>query len=115
MLSPQPSPGLGAEICPRLLEMMEASLPPPHGRGGESTQGEPLPEGHASSSAQAEEVFIESSVTEMVQKATKPTPAEDEACDPATTTAGEMEAPARQTSPCILLSSSFLPCFDCFL
>ena len=53
--------------------MMEVTLQPPHGGGGEMTQGEPLPEEHASSTVQAEEAVLESSVTEIVQKPAEPT------------------------------------------
>ena len=65
--------GLGAETWPRPPEVMEIVSPPPSGGGSETTRGEPLPEGHASSTARAEEIIGKPSVAENVQKGAEST------------------------------------------
>ena len=71
---------------------------PSRGGGGEVTQGEPLLQEHVFTAAQAEDFIVESSTTETAEKAAESTPTEDEACDPATVVAREIETSARQTS-----------------
>ena len=85
------------------------------GGGGEATQGEPLPEGHASPIARAEETPTESFADNVAQEAARTTTAEGEIHGPATAVAGETDTFARQTSPGILLNnSSFLLRSNCF-
>nr|XP_040249731.1 uncharacterized protein LOC120967188 [Aegilops tauschii subsp. strangulata] len=97
--SPQLSPrSESGDLAPPAGDDGDNLSAPLRGGGGEVTQGEPLLEEHVCPAAQAEDVVMESSAAETAQKAAESTPAEEEASDPATTAAEEIETPARQTS-----------------
>nr|XP_020157811.1 myosin heavy chain, striated muscle-like [Aegilops tauschii subsp. strangulata] len=97
--SPQPSPRSGSgDLTPPTGDDGDSLSAPSRGGGGEVTQGEPLLQEHVFTAAQAEDVIVESSTAETAEKAAESTPTEDEACDPATVVAREIETSARQTS-----------------
>ena len=124
---PMPSPQLSprsesGDLTPPAGDDGDSLSAPSREGGGEVTQGEPLLEEHVCLAAQAEDVVMESSTAETAQKAAESTPAEDEASDPATAAAEEIETPARQTSQVssltllffntLVASTGFFICFE---
>ena len=68
---------------------------PQSGGGGETMQGEPLPEGQASPATRAKRTPTEPFVDEVAQEATVTTMVEGKFHGPAIDVAGETEVPAR--------------------